>query len=100
MKEKTELAKFIALDLHLAAHRLSENLIFVRFLDEKQISKRKALGIYPGSVIMTNNKYGERHDPHSSQWNLYFEGKKHYVLSSFSVEEFTLASTEFQKINL
>ena len=100
MSNESKLAKFIAMDLDLAAQRLSDNLIFVRFLDEKQINKRKAAGVYPGSIIMTNNSYGEKHDPYGRQWNLLFEGKKHYVLTSFSIEEFSLATSEFAKIKL
>jgi len=100
MNKEFQIAKLIAKDLDVAAHRLSDNLIFIRYLDAAQISRYQSAGKYPGRVIMTNNPYGEKHDPLSPQWNLYFEGKKHYVLTSFTVDEFTQATNEFKKINL
>jgi hypothetical protein len=95
-----EKARLMSNNLDVAAHRLSENLIFVRYLEKEQIERHEKAGKYPGRIIMTNNNFGEKHDPNSPKWNFEFEGKKHYVLTSFLVDEFQEAMKSFSKIKL
>lgn len=94
---KMEIAKLIGHNIEVAAMRLSENLIYYRHIEKDRIEEYKKAGLSPERVLMVNNEAG-KHDLSARNWNLYFEGRKHYVVVSWDYEQMKDVIENMKKI--
>jgi len=80
--------KLLGKDIEVVIEYLSDNLVYVKQIEGNQKE----------SIILINDSVGEAIGYDSPKWNLKIEENTHFVISSFSIEQFEASIQKYKSL--